>query len=160
MTCSVRERKVLEIAPGDHVALGMGFQPALAMAQQLIDLVVADPVVLFLVEHRHQDIEMLQDIGQACRDRQGDIQIDTVTPLRKGRIQGQGRGGNDVAQRFEQAAQDGLAAAARQDGQVQGEGQGTVGQVLAVLRPAGHGCSERLAQGDAEEGRSDIGPGH
>src|SRR5688572_6438064 len=37
---------MLQVASGDHLALGVGREPALPVAQQLLDFVVADPVVL------------------------------------------------------------------------------------------------------------------
>jgi PII-like signaling protein len=35
---------------------------AAARAQQLVELVVADPVVLVVVDHRQQHVQMLQEI--------------------------------------------------------------------------------------------------
>ena len=43
---------MLQVAAGDLLLLGVAGQPALAVAQQLLDLVVADPVVLVVVEDR------------------------------------------------------------------------------------------------------------
>ena len=53
----------------DQLALGMRGQPALAVAQQLLHLVVADPVVLVVVQHRDQHIEVREQVAQAqsCR---------------------------------------------------------------------------------------------
>lgn len=45
---------VLEVATNDEVALGMGAQPGLAPTQQLLDLVVPDPVVFAVVQNRHE----------------------------------------------------------------------------------------------------------
>ena len=48
-----------QIAPGDQLALGMRGQPVAAAAQQLLDLGLVDPVVLLVVEHRQQHVEVL-----------------------------------------------------------------------------------------------------
>ena len=58
---------VLQVAAGDQLALGVRGQPALAVAQQLLDLVVADPVVLVVVEHRDQHVEVRQQLAQRQR---------------------------------------------------------------------------------------------
>src|SRR5688500_919245 len=47
---------VLQIPPRDEVTLGMHRKPALAAANQLVDLVVADPIVLLVVEYGHEHV--------------------------------------------------------------------------------------------------------
>ncbi len=113
--------------------------------------------MLVLVEDGDEDVEVFEHLSEARRDGQGDVEIDAVAPLREGVVERQAGGGDRVAERFEQAAQDGFTTAAGQDGQVEGEGQVLVGKVLAVLGAAGHGRAEDLAQGDAEEAGGDIG---
>ncbi|RPK56768.1 hypothetical protein EES43_23390 [Streptomyces sp. ADI96-02] len=53
-----------EVAPGDQVAFGVSGQPALTGPQQLVHLVGRHPVVLGVVEHRQQDVELAQGVGQ------------------------------------------------------------------------------------------------
>ena len=53
-----------QIAAGDQLLLRVVGEPALAGAQQLVDLVGRDPVVLGVVEHRQQDVQMPQRVGQ------------------------------------------------------------------------------------------------
>ena len=60
---------VLQVAAGDQLALGVRREPALAVAQQLLDLVVADPVVLVVVEHRDEHVEVGEQVAQAARRR-------------------------------------------------------------------------------------------
>ncbi len=55
----------LEITRDDEVALWMGGKPAFATLEELFNLVLADPVVLFVVENRDQDIEVSKEILQA-----------------------------------------------------------------------------------------------
>ena len=57
---------VLEVAAGNLFALGCVRQPALAVTQQFLHLVVADPVVLVVVENRDQDVQVAQ---QSCSGR-------------------------------------------------------------------------------------------
>ena len=64
----VRLRWCLQVAAGDQLALGVRRQPALAVAQQLLDLVVADPVVLVVVEHRDR-ARRGASAGRASRHR-------------------------------------------------------------------------------------------
>ena len=63
---------VLEIAARDGFALGMRRQPALAVAQKFFHLVIADPVVLVVVQHRHEHVKMREKLLQ----RQSRIQLD------------------------------------------------------------------------------------
>ena len=44
---------VLEVALDDPFSLGMGGEPRPTMAQKLLDFVLADPVVLFVIENRY-----------------------------------------------------------------------------------------------------------
>jgi hypothetical protein len=52
---------VAQVAPGDQLALRVRRQPRAAMVQQLIRLTGVDVVVLGVVEHRQQDIEVTED---------------------------------------------------------------------------------------------------
>jgi hypothetical protein len=61
-----------EIAACYQLACRMGGEPIAAFGDELVDLVVAHPVVLILVEHRYQDIELIESIGEAT----GPIQFD------------------------------------------------------------------------------------
>ena len=49
---------------------GCADQPAPAGPEQLVDLVGALPVVLGLIEHREQDVELVQGVGQTDDARQ------------------------------------------------------------------------------------------
>ena len=55
---------VLQVAAGDQLALRVARQPALAVPQQLLDLVVADPVVLVVVEHGDQHVEVREQLRE------------------------------------------------------------------------------------------------
>ncbi len=49
---------VLQIASGDQLTGRVVGQPFLTVPQQFLNLVLADPVMLVVVENRDQDIEM------------------------------------------------------------------------------------------------------
>ena len=90
----------------------MAVEPALAVAKQLLDLVVAHPVVLLIVENRNEHVEMRQQVAQpACR-----AERDGEQPARAERrhalVELVPRRLDLVAERLEQAAKKRLAAAA------------------------------------------------
>ncbi len=58
---------VRQVAAGDQVALGCAASQPLAGAQQLVDLVLGDPVVLAAVEHGQQHVEVVEGVGQPQR---------------------------------------------------------------------------------------------
>jgi hypothetical protein len=53
-----------QIAAHDQVAFGMRVEPSFTAAEQLFDLVVADPVMLVIVEHGNENVDMSQKIGE------------------------------------------------------------------------------------------------
>ena len=57
--------EVLQVAAGDEVLLGMSGEPTFALPKQLLELVLADEVVLVVVENRDEDVE----VGQELRER-------------------------------------------------------------------------------------------
>ena len=63
---------MLQVAVGDELALGMRGEPALAVPEQLLDLVVADLVVLLVVEHGDQHVEVREQVRRACGARDAD----------------------------------------------------------------------------------------
>ena len=56
-----------QVAPADQLALGVLDQPSLAGAQQLVDLVRGDPVVLRVVADGQQYVELVERVGEAQR---------------------------------------------------------------------------------------------
>ncbi len=52
----------LEIPTHNQISLGMAHQPTLSVAQEFINLGVADVIMLLFVQHRQQDIQMRQKI--------------------------------------------------------------------------------------------------
>ena len=111
---AVQARLELQVAAGDLFLLGVAGQPALALGEQLLHLVLADEVVLAVVEHRDQDVEVRQQVRERGRLADGDREVRTLAPLGEAFVQRIADGLDLVAQRLEDASQEPLAAAHRQ----------------------------------------------
>lgn len=92
-----------EVAVGDELSLGMRRQPAGACAQELLDLVVANPVVLGAIEHRQQDVQVVERIDQTDAARQGQDGKGCGAPVGASLIQCDGVGLDGPSHRGEQA---------------------------------------------------------
>ena len=101
-----------EISRDDHVARGVSVEPALAVAQQLFDLVVTNPVVLLVVEHRNEHIEVRQQVAQPARRAKRDGKQPARAERRHALVELMAGRFDLIAERFEQPAQECLAAAA------------------------------------------------
>jgi len=145
---------MLEIAPRDQFALRMLRQPAFALPQQLVDLVIADPIVLLVVEHGDEDIE----VGQELRQRHGPADGDV--PVARGlAVAVEDRRSRDlVAQRREQPNGELQSVTAVERHDAGGERDGLRGQFTPCFRAATHRRAEHPRQRDAQERRSRIGP--
>ncbi len=106
---------VFQVAASDFVALGMVGKPAFAAAQELLDFVLADPIVFFIIKNRQQDVEMLQDILQTLFRHESDSPITAFTPLRKFFIQRMTIRGYCVTERLKQAMKKGFSSATGED---------------------------------------------
>src|SRR5439155_505508 len=56
---------VLQISSDDRVALWMRLEPAFAMFEKFLELFLSDEIVLLIVEHGHEDVEVRQQLGKA-----------------------------------------------------------------------------------------------
>jgi hypothetical protein len=143
-----------QVALDDQVARGMALQPAFATLHQLGDLVLADPVVLVVVEHRDQHIEVVEQVaqprgsGQSKRDITRSVGVDA-------------RDGIDVdgpAQGLEQRPNEhGAAAASRQRRDDDFQRDRLLGQFRPLARGSGHGGTQGPSHGDRQEGRRGVG---
>ncbi len=124
----------------------MRAEPASARPDQLVDFVVADPVVLGIVEDRQQDIQVIEGIGQPDVPAQVNVEIARLTPVRNGRIQRDGGRRDLPAERLEQAAQQVSAAAARDGRQADRQRHGGRGQVRTGVAPAGESGPEHVLE--------------
>ena len=76
-------RLVLQISAGDLLLLGMRCEPARSFGQQLLQFVLADEVVLLVVEDRNEHVEVRQQFGQRFRAADRGRVIRTLAPLGK-----------------------------------------------------------------------------
>ncbi len=77
-------------------------QPAVTRAQQLGDLILADPVVLGVVEHGQQHVEVFERIREPVGSGEAQIHEIGCAPLRELRIERQGRRLDRPAEWFEE----------------------------------------------------------
>ena len=103
---------VPQVAPMRSGPAPGGRPASLAPAQQFLDLVVGDIVVLAVVEHRDEDGQVGEQVRQPAIRFEGHGVEGAWTPLGVGRVQGQRLGPDFVAERLEQPADDTAAAAA------------------------------------------------
>ena len=103
----------------------MLLQPALAMAQQFLDLVGIDPIMLLIIEHRNQYIDMCQQPAHVRDSFYRHVPIKSVT---------EGLGGQSVAEWPKQCLGEINTAAAPQRRQSRLQRHCQVHQVRPVLR--------------------------
>ena len=90
-----------QVPVGDQLGLGMSPEPVAAPPQQLVHLVGTDPVVLGVIEHREQHVEMLQRGTHGVPAGQSSRCATTVAPSRELGIERYGSALHVVAQRIE-----------------------------------------------------------
>ena len=126
-----------QVAAGDQLLLRVAGEPAAARADQLVHLVGADPVVLGVVQHRQQHVEVVERVGQPHGPGQPHVQVARLAPApgSSGRAGSLGR--RDLpAERLEHAA----AAGRRRHGTAAPERATPAG---SATRPAPGGLSQR-----------------
>ena len=79
---------VAQVAPGDELSFGVCGQPLAAPPKQFVNLVVADPVVLVVVEYRQQHEQMLQDVLETRLDTQRQVEVSTFAPIGECGVEG------------------------------------------------------------------------
>lgn len=154
---ALRERPpVLEVAVRDQVASRVGCEPRPALVEQLAALVVAHPVVLVVIEHGQQHVEVRKQVGQPHGPAEPHRQVAAVAPLGEPVVERDRRRGHAVPEGLEQRTQHRTTATGRQCGHLDLEGQRRGGQVRVPVAPARHGRAEHLAQRDAEQRRGRV----
>ena len=100
----------LQIATGDLLSLRMVRQPAAPFRQQLLKLILADEVVLGVVEDRDQDVEVGQQVRESREfaDRHGEVRA--LAPLGEPLVQRVPHRLDRIAQRLENGPEEPLAA--------------------------------------------------
>ena len=92
-----------KIALHNRFLMRMRRQPSLAFAQQFFDFILANPIVLFRIEHRHEHIKMVQQILQPNRPWQRHRVVRPFAPLRELLIQRMVLGADAISQRLKQS---------------------------------------------------------
>ncbi len=149
---------VRQVAAGDQVTVRVRGQPAGAGPDQLVHLVGAHPVVLGVVQHRQQHIQVVQRIGEPHPPTQPQPDIPGVTPLRDQRIERHRPRFDRPAQRPEEPLSNRGPALARQRRDPDLQRQGGGGQFRPAGAPPGDGGAEDPGQGDSHHRRRRVGP--
>ena len=80
--CGIGEGALMfQIPTGDELALGVAGEPSFPMPEEFGHLVVANPVMLLVVQHGDQHIHMAQQVAQAQSAGQGNREVLAVAPL-------------------------------------------------------------------------------
>ncbi len=146
-----------QIAAGDQLLLRVAGQPALTGPHQLVDLVRGDPVVLGVVEHREQDVQVAQGVREGeGLGLQHQPDVARVAPLGELGVQRHGLDGGRPAERLEQAPYQVGAAAGGQRRDLDAQRQRPGGTLGTDLAHAAHRAGEDVAQRDGEEGRGRV----
>ena len=149
---------MLEVAARDQLALGVRRPASPRRAQQLLDLVVADPVVLVVVEHRDEHVQVRQQVAQAHRRRQASTVKYGSSP-HSGNCSSSGCVDRDrVAERLEQPPQELLAAAAGSTASPPRKGAASSASSGRVRARRRQRRAEHLRDRHAQERRRDVGP--
>ena len=150
-------RLMSQEAACDRLLERMLREPAFPLRDQLLDLAVADPVMLRVVEDRDQDVEMREELGERRRLPQRHREVRALAPLRMPIVERQSSRVDVVAERSEDVGEKPLAAAHRQSIKSGLERNRRCRQLGPILRAAVHRRAEDLGDGHAEERRRDIG---
>jgi hypothetical protein len=155
LTCE--RSPVLEIAASDLFTLRVCREPPLAVAQQFLDLVFADPVVLRVVEHGDEDIKVGQQIAQPATLAKRDAEVGALAPVREPGVERMGFRIDFVAQRFEECSEKELTTSRGKGGDVRLQGQWRVDEVRSLLGTTPECRSIYPRDRDAKERRRRIG---
>ena len=73
--CARQDLAMREVSAGDELSIRMRSEPSGTGADELVDLVRADPVMLGVVEHGQQDVEMIERGGERHRAGQRELYV-------------------------------------------------------------------------------------
>jgi hypothetical protein len=147
---------VFQIATGDELPLWVPGQPTLTIPEEFRHLILANPVMLLVIQDGDQHIQMAQQVAQAQSAGQGDGVVLAVAPFGRTLVQGMRFPGDVIAQGLKQTSQHGFAPGTGQDGEagLQGEWRGS--QRWSFHATAAERRPEDLGDGYAEEGGDHI----
>ena len=130
----------------------------MAGVEELLDLVLADVVMLAAVEDRDQDVEVRQHRREGRGAGDGDGVVRPLAPVGELGVERVSIGADRVAEGLEDGPEKRRAAADRQDVEPGLQGDRRRGQVGPGRAAALERRAEDLGDGDAQERRRDVGP--
>ncbi len=145
-----------EVAAGDEGLVGVVRKPATSRSQQLVDLIWSLPVVLGLVEHGQQHVQLVERVGQPDHAAQAEPDVAGVAPLGERLVERDRLRPDLPAQWLEHAVRDAGPAATRQHGNGDLQRDRGVGELLTRGAAARPGGAEDVGQRDAEQRRRGI----
>src|SRR6266702_152681 len=77
-----QSRAIAQVAPCDKLALGMGGQPTLAVLQQLLHFIIANPVVLIIVQYWNKHVDMGEQVAEEAGGLKRHAIIAAGSPVR------------------------------------------------------------------------------
>src|SRR6266567_169747 len=132
-------------------------QPALAVAQELFDLILTDPIVLLRVKYGNKNVKVGEQVLQPNGAPQTNGVVGALSPFRKLFIKRVMRRDDVVAQRFEQAPEKCLAPAAGEHRDLYLQRQDLFGKLRPFFTGSGQGAAKYPGDGYAQERRCDVG---
>jgi hypothetical protein len=123
----------------------------------LATFIITDPVMLLVVEHRDEHVEMVEKFGQSLGGVDFHGEEGRRPPVGEAAVERVGGDGKLVPEGFEESLEKVFAAAARQGSDARGERNGHRDQFGPGLADAGEGSTKHLRDGDREHRRGDVG---
>jgi hypothetical protein len=121
------------------------------MPQQFLDLVVADPVMLLIVEYRNENVDVRQQILQPYFAIELHSEIRTRAPIRKRFVERMAFGDHFITERFKQTAQEVFTTAARQYGDLRLQRNLCFSQLRSAFTPPAERTTEHTRDRHAEK---------
>ena len=143
---------VFEIAARDELALRMCLQPTCPPRDQLVYLVVPDPVVLAVVEGGNEYVEVGEQLGQPLLAGQGDVAVSAARSVCVWRIDR-----DFIAEGLEQFVHQRFAFAP-EGRELGGKRKGLPDQFRPLGATAAECAPEDPGNGHTEKGRADVRP--
>ncbi len=142
---------LFEVAARDRLAFRMRPQPALTVTQKFLHLVIPNPIMLVVVQHRHEHVKMRQKLSQRHPRVQLDSEIRAFSPVGKLLIKWQPVRGHFVAERRKKLAQKLFATSARQRGKGCAQRKWRVHELGSLFALARHRAAEHLGNRHAQK---------
>src|SRR5688572_29927658 len=126
-------------------------QPTAAVSQELLNLIVANPVVFLVVQNRNEHVYVRQQILQANFGTEFDGVVRTVSPFRKCLVQWMTLRVHCVTERFKKPAQKSLTTSTWKHGDLCLQGDRRFSQFRSVFTSAAERASQHARDRHAEK---------